>query len=258
MKISLAPLQGYTDWVFRQAFNKHIGGIDEFYTPFLVLQNKGDLKTSHLREVEPFTERANKLVPQFLCVSTKEFQFFENYLSQLSYQKMNWNLGCPYPMVTKRGKGSGLLPLPDRILEILKESYLGKVKLSVKLRLGLDSNLEIDSILPILQQFKVDEIIVHPRIGKQLYKGKVNMDRFKDLYQQYGNYLAYNGDICSISDFENLVRDFPDLEHVMIGRGVLKDYWLPSKIKGLKLPDYEKKKDQLVQMHEEIYHLYST
>ena len=178
MKISLAPLQGYTDWVFRQAFQKHIGSIDEFYTPFLVLQNNGDLKTSHIREVEPYEERTDNLVPQFLCGSAKEFQFFENYFSQLSYSKMNWNLGCPYPMVTKRGKGSGLLPLPEKVLEILEESYQAKIKLSVKLRLGLDSNQEIDSIIPILQQFNIDEIVVHPRIGKQMYKGEVNIDRF--------------------------------------------------------------------------------
>ena len=79
MKISLAPLQGYTDWVFRQAYKKHIGGIDQFYTPFLVMQNSGVLKSSHKREVEPFLERKDDLIPQFLGGSVEEFQFFEKY-----------------------------------------------------------------------------------------------------------------------------------------------------------------------------------
>ncbi|MCT4603517.1 MAG: tRNA-dihydrouridine synthase family protein [Marinifilum sp.] len=258
MKISLAPLQGYTDWVFRQAYQKHIGGIDEFYTPFLVLQNDVSIKTSHKREVEPFKNRCNNLIPQFLCSSSNEFTFFEDYFSELGYSKMNWNMGCPYPMVSKKGKGSGLLPYPNKVEEILKKAFQNKINLSVKLRLGLDDDTDIDSILPILIDNKVAEIIVHPRIGKQLYKGKVNLDRFKELYRKYENQLVYNGDIWHCTDMKNLINTFPDLQHVMLGRGVLNDYWLPHKIKKLELPDIVERKRKLVSMHDEIFQLYGS
>ncbi|MDQ2179427.1 tRNA-dihydrouridine synthase family protein [Marinifilum sp. D714] len=258
MKISLAPLQGYTDWVFRQAYQKNIGGIDEFYTPFLVLQNDGIVKTAHKREVEPYESRCNDLIPQFLCGSSEELSFFETYFSELGYLKMNWNMGCPYPMVTKKGKGSGLLPNPDKVKEILKTAFHNKLELSVKLRLGLVDDSEVDSILPFLKDYNVSEVILHPRIGKQLYKGKVNLNRFNDLYEKYGSYIGYNGDVCCKEDFDKIKSLFPNLQHVMIGRGLLKDYWLPHKLKGIALPDSDKRRDQLEKMHNDIFQLYSS
>ncbi|WP_421920503.1 tRNA-dihydrouridine synthase [Marinifilum sp.] len=258
MKLSLAPVQGYTDWVFRLAFQKHIGSIDQFYTPFLVLQNDGIVKTAHKREVEPFNERNKGLIPQFLCGTAKEFSYFEDYFSNLGFSEMNWNMGCPYPMVTKKSKGSGILLYPDNVEEILKTTFRKKIKLSVKLRLGLQDDKEIDLILPILKQNGLAEVIVHPRIGKQLYKGKANLNRFVDLFARYGNYLAYNGDINTLVDFK-IVRDsLPDLQHVMIGRGVLQDYWLPAKIKGFEIPACDEMKCKLKAVHDEIFQLYAS
>jgi len=258
MKISLAPLQGYTDWVFRRAYEKCIGGVDEFYTPFLVLQNSGEVRTSHRREVEPFLERNNRLVPQFLGGSIEEFQFFETYFSELSYQKMNWNLGCPFPMVTRKNKGSGLLPYPEKIKEILEKAYSGKIDLSIKMRLGLEDKTEILPILDVIKDFNIDEIIVHPRIGKQMYKGSADQDCFEQIQQNFDKTIAFNGDIEKLEDFNSLIARFPDLKHVMIGRGVLKDYWLPAKIKGFDIPSANERKLTMRKMHDEIFSTYSS
>ena len=258
MKISLAPLQGYTDWVFRQAYQKYIGGIDEFYTPFLVLQNSGTLKTSHQREAEPFVARSDKLIPQFLCGSIEELKFFENYLSGLGYQKMNWNLGCPYPMVTKRGKGCGLLPYPEKIREILQEGYQAKLELSIKMRLGLNDESEIFPVLEVLKDMPIDEIIIHPRIGKQMYKGSTDWEVFGEALQMCNKRIAFNGDINCVQDFEKLIQQFPQLNHVMIGRGVLKDLFLPAKIKSLEIPLMEEQKLILKKFHDEIFSIYSS
>ncbi|WP_372754669.1 tRNA dihydrouridine synthase [Labilibaculum sp.] len=258
MKISLAPLQGYTDWVFRQTYEKCIGGIDEFYTPFLVLQNTGVVRTSHKREVEPFLERNNKLVPQFLGGSVEEFQFFESYFYDLGYKKMNWNLGCPFPMLTRKQKGSGLLPYPDKVKEILEKAYCGKIDLSIKMRLGLEDESDIIPVLDAIKDIAVDEIIVHPRIGKQMYKGSADWDLFEQTQQQFTKLLAFNGDIETLEDFKSLVSRFPDLKHVMIGRGILRDYWLPAKIKGGEIPSASERKTILRKMHDEMFSSYSS
>lgn len=258
MKISLAPIQGYSDWVFRQAYEKCIGGVDEFYTPFLVLQNSGEVRTSHKREVEPFAERNNRLVPQFLGGSVEEFQFFENYFSDLGYKKMNWNLGCPFPMVTRKKKGSGLLPYPDKVKEILEKGYSGKIDLSIKMRLGLEDELEIIPVLDAIKEIPIDEIIIHPRFGKQMYKGSANRDFFEQTLGHFSKTIAFNGDIEKREDFEGLISQFPDLNHVMIGRGILKDYWLPAKIKAMKIPSISERKVILRKMHDEIFSCYSS
>nr|WP_320117115.1 tRNA-dihydrouridine synthase family protein [uncultured Marinifilum sp.] len=258
MKISLAPLQGYTDWVFRQAYQKYIGGVDEFYTPFLVLQNDGELRTSHKREVEPFKDRFEKLVPQFIGASIEEIKFFENYFSSLGYGKMNWNLGCPFPMLTKRSKGSGLLPYPDKIKEMLTQLDESKIELSVKMRLGLEDENEIYPVLKVLNDFAIKEVIVHPRIGKQLYKGTPNIDAFANIFNQENISVAYNGDLNTLENFNDLKGKFPTLNHVMIGRGVLKDYWLPHKIKGLEIPSQKERIAILEKVHNDVYELYSS
>jgi len=258
IKISLAPLQGYTDWVFRKAYGKYIGGVDEFYTPFLVLQNTGLVKTSHKREVEPFIERQNRLIPQFLGGSIEEFQFFEAYFFGLGYQKMNWNLGCPFPMLTGKKKGSGLLPYPEKIKQILENGYSRTIELSIKMRLGLEDQTEIFSVLEVLRNAKIDDIIVHPRIGKQMYKGNADRDFFQQVQESFGHPIAFNGDIETPTDFENLLTQIPNLKHVMIGRGVLRDYWLPLKIKGLNIPSAEERKLVLRKMCDEIFETYSS
>ena len=258
MKISLAPLQGYTDWVFRQAYKKHIGGIDQFYTPFLVMQNSGVLKSSHKREVEPFLERKDDLIPQFLGGSVEEFQFFENYFSDLGYEKMNWNLGCPFPMVTRKTKGSGLLPHADKIKSILSDGYSSKIDLSIKMRLGLEDKQEIFPVLEILKDMNLTDIIIHPRLGNQMYKGNADRDFFKEVQDRFDFPIAYNGDIETQEDFLSLKADIPNLKDVMIGRGILRDYWLPHKIKGLDIPSAEEKKQILRKMYAEIFDTYSS
>jgi len=255
MKLSLAPLQGFTDLVFRRAFAKYIGGIDQFYTPFLVLQNGDKLKSSHQREIEPKIEE--KLVPQFIGNSLKEFVFFRDYLISLGYTKMNWNLGCPFPMLVKKKKGSGLLPYPDMIEEVLSEGLDNRIEVSVKMRIGHDSIEELEPVLMVLNKFKLSEIIVHPRLGIQQYKGDVNLDAFEQVLSLSKHPVVYNGDICSLEDYQQRIEKFPKLDEMMIGRGLLKDLFLARKIKGDELPSAKERLDLLEILHGEIYNQYT-
>ncbi|MFA8432989.1 MAG: tRNA dihydrouridine synthase [Marinifilaceae bacterium] len=256
--ISLAPLQGYTDWVFREAYAKYIGAVDEFYSPYLVLQNDGSLKTSHRREVEPFEERSKNLIPQVLGGNGHELEQLVTYLYGLGYQKVNLNLGCPYPMVARKGRGSGLLPFPDRIQSMLEENLdRFPISFSVKMRLGYENDEDFTEVIKVLNQFPLDEIIVHPRFGKQLYKGSVNLDRFEEILELSKHPVAYNGDICSADDFYRLNERFPSVTHWMVGRGILEDLWLPLKMRGNNLPDEESRLKILMAFHDKVYSLYA-
>ncbi|RUT78540.1 tRNA-dihydrouridine synthase family protein [Ancylomarina longa] len=253
IKISLAPIQGYTDWIYRRAFQEYIGGVDEFYTPFLVLQNDGTIRKSHQREVEPYIEKSINLVPQFVAGTISEFKYFEDYFSELGYVKMNWNLGCPYPMITKRGRGSGLLPYPEKIRDLLDNAYSSKLALSIKLRLGLIDPKEIFSVLDVLKDFNLDDLILHPRTAKQMYKGDIDRNIYEQCVNSYKKEIAYNGDIAFEDDYKELILRFPNLSHVMIGRGILNDLYLPKKIKGLDIPPEEERKQILKQFHQKVF-----
>ena len=256
MKLSLAPLQGFTDLVFRRAFAKYIGGIDQFYTPFLVLQNGGELKSSHRREIDPRVEE--NLVPQFIGNSLREFVFFRDYLIDLGYTKMNWNLGCPFPMLVKKRKGSGLLPFPNLIEEVLSGGLDDRIELSIKMRIGHDSIDELEPVLTVLNKFKISEIIVHPRLGIQQYKGEVNLEVFDKVLSLSKHPVVYNGDICSLEDYQQRLEQFPNLEQMMIGRGLLRDLFLARRIKGEDTLTASDRYDLLEKVHGEIYNSYSS
>ncbi len=254
MKLSLAPLQGFTDLVFRRAFAKYIGGIDQFYTSFLVLQKGNVLKSSHRREVDPNVEE--NLIPQFIGNSLEEFVFFRDMLIHLGYSKMNWNLGCPFPMLVNKQKGSGLLPFPNLIEEILSAGLDDRIDLSIKMRIGHHSAEELEPVLNVLNQFNISEIIVHPRLGIQQYKGDVDLEVFEKVLSLSKHPVVYNGDIVDLESLSKLKEKFPNLDSIMIGRGLLRDLFLARKIKGEYEISTSERYDLLKKIHDEIYESY--
>jgi tRNA-dihydrouridine synthase len=99
-----SPLQGFTDFRFRNAFHKHFGGIDTFYSPYIKLNGKFDVKGSYERDILPENNNTLEVIPQIITNDAEEFLFVTKYVQQFGYKELNWNLGCPYPMVAKCGK----------------------------------------------------------------------------------------------------------------------------------------------------------
>ncbi|MFD1292563.1 tRNA dihydrouridine synthase [Lutibacter holmesii] len=228
-----SPLQGFTDFRFRNAFNEHFGGIDTFYAPYIKLNGKLHIKPAYERDILPENNTNITVIPQVMTNSAEEFLFVANYVKQLGYNELNWNLGCPYPMVTKRGMGSGLICDFVKIENILKEVYeKSDITVSMKMRMGYENSQEILETLPVLDQFPLKNIAIHARIGKQLYKGGVDLNAFEKCIAYTKHKLYYNGDITSIAGFKKMQERFPTIDHWMIGRGLIADPFLPSMIKN--------------------------
>ena len=257
-KIYFAPLQESTDHIYRSAHAKYFDSVDKYFAPYIFRQNDGTVKTSHLRDIKPSNNTDLTLVPQILAGNSADFIFLARLLEDDGYKEINWNLGCPYPMVTNKGLGSGLLPNPERIKMILEES-LPKIqgKLSVKMRGGLLSSDEIFPVVDILNDFPIHEVIFHPRIARQLYKGIPDEDLFTEVGKKIKHPLVYNGDLVSAEDFSRLNTLFGSTDSWMVGRGILKNPFLPSLLKNGSLPDNEKRGETLKNFHEEILIGYS-
>jgi len=171
LKIYFAPLQESTDYVYRNAHSKFFGSVDKYFAPYIVRQNDGSIKKSHSRDIQESNNIGYTLVPQILAGNTNDFVFLAKVLQDNGYSEINWNLGCPYPMVTNKGLGAGLLIHPDKIKAILEESLPQiSTKVSVKLRTGLTSHDDILKVAMVLKEFPLSDIILHPRFAKQLYK----------------------------------------------------------------------------------------
>ena len=232
--LSLGPFQGITDAPFRNVFKRHFGGIDKFYTPFFTGIHKEDhAKNLQGEEIDPRHNDVETLTPQILSTDAEEILRFAKQCKQLGYKEINLNMGCPFPRVANKKRGCGLLPYPDKVDAMLERVFEEiDIKFSVKCRLGYFSPEEIDAILPIFNKYPLSELIIHPRIGKQLYKGEADVERFRSLIPYINVPLVYNGDIFSRESFEHIREQVQPVNQFMLGRGILANPFLAEDIKA--------------------------
>lgn len=253
----LAPIQGVTEVVFRNLFSQHFPGFDAAMAPFINPQGQAHFKQKVLADVLPEHNTGLPLIPQLLHNNAENFIAMAARLEDLGYSHINWNLGCPAPMIVRKKRGSGLLPYPDAIISFLEEVMPRiKAQLSIKTRLGLHEPGEILDLLPRLDDFPLQEITIHARLGKQLYRGTTDLKGFAACQRQTRHQLVYNGDIIDTAVFNDLSRRFPTVQRWMIGRGALSDPFLPAAIKGTESFSGQEKRLRIMAFHDELYNEY--
>lgn len=232
--IILAPLQGFTDVTYRNVFSDHFSGVDEAVAPFISTMGQMRLKPSRIKDVLPENNRKLFVVPQILGNVAEDFIFLADHLHDMGHKKINWNLGCPHSKIAKKLRGSGLLMYPDKIDAFL-DAVLPRISntLSVKIRLGRKSKDEIFKLLPVLNRYPLDEIILHPRTGVQMYEGTSDHDAFGQALSNCRHPLTYNGDITDLDSFCAVRQKFPHIKRFMIGRGILSNPFLAEQIKKI-------------------------
>jgi tRNA-dihydrouridine synthase len=238
--IFLAPLQGYTDFIFRNVYSRYYKGIDIAVSPFISLTHGENGISKIAKDVLPVNNQSMQVIPQLLGNNLSHFIQAAKVLQDWGYDSLNWNLGCPVKNITRKKRGSGLLPYPDLIREIL-ENVIPHIsqRLSVKIRLGLNKTNEISRVIPVLNDFPLESIIIHPRIGIQMYEGNIYHEVLQNYLTQFKHEIIYNGDIFSFADFQAVKQKYPTIQKWMIGRGVFHNPLLPSIIKGNPLPSVE-------------------
>lgn len=220
-KVYAAPLQGFTESAWRNAHAQVFGGVEAYYTPFVRLE-KGEVRNKDRREISTALNHVSHLIPQLIASEPDEFEQLVRFLLDEGYREIDLNMGCPFPLLVKRSKGSGILPHPHKIEALLTAmTHYPEVSFSVKMRLGWADADEWKAIVPLLNASCVKQVTLHPRIGQQQYKGKVNLDAFSAFYDACTLPLLYNGDLTSIDTLQQLIFNFPRLKGFMIGRGLL-------------------------------------
>lgn len=242
MVIYCAPMEGITGYVFRNVYQQLFGGVDKYFSPFLSPMQKRRLKTRDKKDVDPANNTGINLVPQVLTNRADQFLETVEYLENLGYGEVNLNLGCPSPTVVTKGKGAGFLADPEELDEFFAELFDGlvrqrsKVEITVKTRLGMYAPEEMERLLDIYQSYPIAELILHPRVQRDLYKNPVNLDAFAEVYENCRLPLCYNGDILTVEDFLALRHRFPKLHRFMLGRGLIADPVLVSDIRKAENP----------------------
>ena len=258
MPIHFAPLQGYTDDVYRRIHHELMGGIQTYYTPFLRMEG-GGVRSKDMRDIRPEFNEGVPVVPQIIVKSMKEFDFLTGIVEEKGYTRVDINMGCPFPLQAKHGRGSGLLAHVDIIEEMAKAiAAKSQLKFSVKMRLGWENANEWRPVLDVLNSTPLEQITLHPRIGTQQYKGSVSMEAFEEFYKLCKHPLIYNGDVTSVDDIRKLEEMYPKLAGVMIGRGLLARPSLALEYaSGVEL-SWEKRRSLLLDFHDRMKAHYET
>ena len=236
LPIHFAPLQGFTESAYRLAHSKFAPGIHTYYTPFLRLE-KGEVRAKDLRDLQ--TEHPYHLVPQIIVRDVEEFNLLTKAVTELGFQEIDINMGCPYPMQTKSGRGSGILPHPEKVREILdaikqlSQTTASAPKFSIKMRLGLNSPEESLQLLPLLNEAPLAHITLHPRVGIQQYKGALDFETFDKFYSECKHPLIFNGDITDLKQMNFIETRYPKIAGIMIGRGLLANPVFAAQYAGL-------------------------
>ena len=222
LPIHFAPLQGYTDAIYRSAHARIFGGIASYYTPFVRLEH-GDFRRKDVRELDADNNRGVNLTPQLIASTPEKILRILALFIEKGYKNVDINLGCPFPTLAKRHNGAGLLPYPDEVKALLMAAIEAhpEIRFSVKMRLGWEDANESMALLPLLNSLPLSHITMHPRLGKQQYKGEVDLEAFQRFYAECEKPLIYNGDLLTLDDIDTISNRFPRLGGLMIGRGLL-------------------------------------
>ena len=252
VKLSLGPFQGITDAPFRNVFKKHFVGIDKYYTPFFTGIQKDHAKNMQVEEINPRFNDVETLTPQILSTNAEEILRFASQCKELGYKEINLNMGCPFPRVANKKRGCGLLPYPEKIDALLGGVFEKiDIKFSVKCRLGYFNPDEIVPVIEVFNRYPLSELIIHPRIGKQLYKGEADVQRFVELMPMIKAPLVYNGDIISIESFERIREQVKPVNEFMLGRGLLANPFLAEEIKTNGSRDKERLHTYVIDLYED-------
>lgn len=258
MKYYVAPMEGITGYIYRNAHHDLFPGVDKYFTPFLSPNQNRCFTPREKRDILPENNQGVPLVPQILTNQADYFLKTVEELQDFGYREVNLNLGCPSGTVVSKGKGAGFLEDPDK-LDAFLEKVFGKtereqVRISIKTRIGMEDVEEFGDLLAVYNRYPLEELIIHPRVRRDFYNNQPDWKAFGDALRQSKNPVCYNGDIFSVSDYRDLMNHFGDLKALMCGRGVLSNPALLSEIKGEKNLTTE----DLRSFHDRIYQDYRT
>ena len=224
MRYYFAPMEGLTDSIYRRLHHKYFPGVDRYYMPFLSPTIHRQLTHKEDRELPMADSVGFIAVPQVLTKVAEDFLWAAEVCRDRGYDEVNLNIGCPSGTVVSKGKGSGMLRDISTLDQFLEEIFAKSVlPISIKTRLGLEKSEEFPAILEILNRYPIKELTIHPRVRKQFYDGTVDMELFDYAVKNSCNLLCYNGDILNLPQVEALQEKYPEIQSVMIGRGLIAD-----------------------------------
>lgn len=263
MNFYFAPMEGITTYIYRNAHHKHYGGIEKYYAPFVSPGPDQGLSMKEAKDVLPEKNQGIPMIPQIMTNRSVDFIKACQVMQNFGYTELNYNLGCPSGTVVSKRKGSGFLAYPDDLNRFLEEVFNDpmivnkEVEISIKTRAGKTSQEEWPRLMEIYNQYPMKELIIHPRVQQDFYKNTPSWESFAHAVEISKIPLVFNGDIFRVPEFLAFTEKFPQIDAIMLGRGIIRNPELAERIfAGDTTPDvFDKKRFRA--FHDELIEEYT-
>ena len=227
--LALAPMQGVTDLSFLRLMAGY-GGADVYVTEYFRVYPTSRLDKHILKSVtENPTDRP--VIAQMIGNDIPALVRTARELQQYPVAAVDLNLGCPAPVVYRKGAGGGLLREPkrvDAILGALRDAV--QTRFTVKTRIGFDSAEVFAEMLPIYAKHSLDLLTVHARTVKEMYRSEVHYEFIARAVAALRCPVLANGNVYSAQKAADVLKS-TGARGLMIGRGVIRNPWLFRQIR---------------------------
>lgn len=230
-KLWLAPLAGYTDYVYRKICKQY--GADVMVSEMIsadaiIHRNK---KTNILAE---FDEEERPIGLQVFGNSAEKIVKGIELLKKFKPNFFDINMGCPIKKVVRNGSGAALLKDPKKVRTIVRSvrKAYPDILFTVKIRTGWNSDEYFDEIVKMIEGEGASGILIHPRTRSQLFSGKSDWSYIKRAKELVKIPVVGNGDIITAEDGVQMSSE-TGCDSIMVGRGAIGNPIIFFKIKKL-------------------------
>ncbi len=226
----MAPMADVTDAAFRQIINTY-GKPDVFYTEFVSADGLFLGGYDALIKDLSFTEAERPIVAQFFTSKPELMEKAATLAKELGFDGVDINMGCPDKSIEKQGAGASLMKNPALAQKLLYAAKKGGLPVSVKIRIGYNTN-ELHTWLPTILETEPEAVIVHARTRKEMSNVPADWTQIKRAVElrdecNSKSLIVGNGDVLSVEDGRQKIKE-TGCDGVMIGRGIFGNPWLFS------------------------------
>lgn len=227
----LAPMDDVTDNVLREIINE-VARPDVFFTEFTNSDGLNSIGNKIVARKLTFEKGQHPIVAQIWGNNPESMEKASKKILKLGFDGIDINMGCPVHDVVKKGAGAGLIGNYENsknIIDAVKKGVNNKIPVSVKTRLGINTNIAEDWASFLLRQ-DLSALTIHGRIAKQMSQGDANWDEIKKIVEirnrvSSGTLIIGNGDVKSYSEVIEKYNKY-NVDGVMIGRGIFSNPWV--------------------------------
>jgi len=222
----MAPMEAVTDVIFRHVIAK-AAPPDIYFTEFTNATGWVHAGEKAIGGRLVKTDDEHPIVAQIWGGEPGDMEQLALHCKGLGYDGIDINMGCPAKSAVKSG-GSALIRNPELAASSIEAAKKAGLPVSVKTRLGYTHIDEWRDWLTHLFQQDIVNLTIHLRTKKEMSKVPAHFELIGDIVALRDEIaphtlLTINGDIESRTHGEQLVRDNPGIDGVMIGRGVFQN-----------------------------------